>query len=95
MHPVDESSTLCNFTKEDFENTSGEILIYLKAFDDMFSNTVIARTSYTFKEIVIGAKFKPMFKRSEEGNRTILHLDRLNSYVPADVSFSFKKKSAG
>jgi len=89
VHPITETSPLYNFTKEDFENTTGEILVYLKAFDDMFSNTVVTRTSYTFKELIIGAKFKPMYMRSGEGNKTILHLDKLNSYTPADVSFSF------
>ncbi|MEP6595383.1 MAG: ion channel [Ginsengibacter sp.] len=92
VHPITETSPLYNFTKEDFENTTGEILVYLKAFDDMFSNTVVTRTSYTFKEIIIGAKFKPMFMRSNEGNKTTLHLDKLNSFVPADVSYSFNKE---
>lgn len=58
----------------------------------MFSNTVVTRTSYTFKELIIGAKFKPMYMRSNEGNKTILHLDKLNSYTPADVSFSFSSE---
>ena len=96
VHPITETSPLYKFTKEDFENTSGEILVFLKAFDDMFSNTVVARTSYTFKEIVVGAKFKPMFMRSGEGNKTILHLDKLNSFVPADINFSYvEEKNAG
>jgi len=95
VHPITETSPFYNFTKEDFENTTGEILVYLKAFDDMFSNTVVTRTSYTFKEIIIGAKFKPMYMRSSEGNKTILHMDKLNSYIPADVSYSFKEKNTG
>ena len=88
VHPITETSPFYNFTKEDFENTTGEILVYLKAFDDMFSNTVVTRTSYTFKEIIIGAKFKPMYMRSSEGNKTILHMDKLNSYVPAEINFA-------
>ena len=88
VHPITETSPLYNFTKEDFENTTGEILVYLKAFDDMFSNTVVTRTSYTFKEIIIGAKFKPMYMRSIEGNKTILHLDKLSSYTPAQINFA-------
>lgn len=31
VHPITEISPLYNFTKEDFENTTGEILVYLKA----------------------------------------------------------------
>jgi hypothetical protein len=38
----------------------------ITAFDDMFSNTVAIRTSYTFNELVYGAKFEPMFTRSTD-----------------------------
>ncbi len=89
VHPITETSPLYGFTKDDYKNTYGEILVYLKAFDDMFSNTVVARTSYTFAEIVIGAKFVPMFIPAEQSNRTILQLDKLNSYTDEDISFAF------
>ncbi len=92
VHPIDEKSPLYKFTKEDYETIRGEILVFLKAFDDMFSNVVVARTSYIFKEIIIGAKFNPMYKRSEEGNKTVLFLNKLNSYNSADISFSFNKE---
>ena len=52
----------------------------------MFSNTVVARTSYTLQELVIGAKFVPMYHRNNEKNKTILDLDKLNTYVDADIS---------
>ena len=78
VHPITEDSPIYNFTKEDFENATGEIIVYLKAFDDMFSNTVIARTSYTFDEIIFGAKFIPMFHR--EGKTTVLDLDKLDQF---------------
>ena len=86
VHPITEKSPFYKFTAEDFANTSGEILIFLKAFDDMFNNTVMARTSYTFRELVIGAKFKPMYHRNNEKNTTILELDKLNSFVAIDIS---------
>ncbi|MEP6616163.1 MAG: ion channel [Ginsengibacter sp.] len=89
VHPITEVSPLYKYSKQDFAEANGEFLVFLKAFDDMFSNTVVARTSYTFKEIVVGAKFEPMFKRSEEGHKTILHLGKLNAYTEADVSYSF------
>lgn len=89
VHPITEESPLFGFLKEDFENTQGEFIVFIKAFDDMFSNTVVARSSYTFKEIVVGAKFIPMYHRNDEANKTILDLEKLNSFVEADVSFSF------
>jgi inward rectifier potassium channel len=85
VHPITEESPLYNLTAEDYANMQGEVLVFIKAFDDMFSNTVVARTSYTFKEIVVGAKFDPMFKRSSEGNKTVLHIDKLNSYTTVEL----------
>ena len=93
VHPITEDSPLYGFTKEDFENTHGEFLIFIKAFDDMFSNTVVARSSYTFKEIVYGAKFNPMYHRNEAGSVTILDLEKLNSFTEVDISE--RNKTAG
>jgi inward rectifier potassium channel len=80
VHPITEDSPIYNFVKADFENLQGEIIVFIKAFDDMFSNTVVARSSYTFKELVYGAKFHPMYHRNEEANKTILDLNKLNSF---------------
>ena len=80
VHPITENSPLFNFTKEDYENIDGEFLVFLKVFDDMFSTTVVKRTSYAFAEIVYGAKFLPMFSKSNEEDKTILQIDKLNSY---------------
>jgi hypothetical protein len=80
VHPITENSPLYNFTEEDFKKTQGEILVFITTFDDMFSNTVAARTSYTFEEIVYGAKFELMYNRSIDGAKTILHLDKLNQF---------------
>ncbi len=86
VHPITEESPLYGFSKEDFENTRGEILIFIKAFDDMFSNTVVARSSYTFREIIYGAKFIPMYHRNNDADATILDLEKLNSFVDAEIA---------
>jgi inward rectifier potassium channel len=80
VHPITENSPLCNLTKDDYQNSEGEVLVFLKVFDDMFSTTVVRRTSYSFAEIVYGAKFQPMFSRSDNQNKTVLHIDKLNSF---------------
>jgi inward rectifier potassium channel len=80
VHPINEKSPMYGMSLEELKNASAEVLVYLKAFDEGFSNTVIARTSYTADEIIEGAKFKPMYERSSNGEATILHLDRLNDY---------------
>ncbi len=78
VHPINDESPLYQFSENDFATTTGEVFVYLKAFDDMFSNMVLARTSYTFKEIIYGAKFAVMFHRSGQEQKTILDLNKLN-----------------
>lgn len=85
VHPITEDSPLYKFTKEDFATMNGEILVFIKTFDDMFSNTVAARTSYTFDEVVYGAKFEPMYTRSNDSSKTVLHLDKLNVFNLVDL----------
>lgn len=86
VHPINENSPLYNFTEEDFKKIHGEILVFITTFDDMFSNTVAARTSYTFDEIIYGAKFKTMYNRSKDGSKTILHLDKLDQFDTVNFS---------
>ncbi len=87
VHPITQTSPFYHFVEEDYANAKGEIIVFLKAFDDMFSNVVVSRTSYTFNEIIVGAKFNPMYKKSDSGNKTILHLDKLNSFNKVPINF--------
>ncbi len=86
VHPITEESPLFGFLATDFENIQGEFLVYIKAFDDKFSTTVVARSSYIFKEVVFGARFIPMYHQNPEGNKTILDLEKLNSLVAAPIN---------
>jgi inward rectifier potassium channel len=92
VHPITEDSPLYKFIREDYSNITGEILVFVKAFDDMFSSHVVARTSYTFKELVIGAKFLPMYYRSKEGDTTILDIEKINAHIPAAINFAFREE---
>lgn len=78
VHPITEDSPLFSFKKEEFEHMKGEMIVFVKAFDDSFSNNVVKRTSYTFKEIIYGARFVTMFTRNKDSTHTILHIDQLN-----------------
>ncbi len=80
VHPITENSPFYNMTENDIKTTLGEVIIFLKVFDDMYSTTVVKRASYTFDEIVYGAKFLPMFTRSSDNNKTLLHIDKLNLF---------------
>ena len=80
VHPITENSPFYNMNENDIKTTLGEVIIFIKVFDDMYSTTVVKRASYTFDEIVYGAKFLPMFTRSSDNNKTLLHIDKLNLF---------------
>ncbi len=80
VHPIDEESPLFGLTMDDLLAAKAEILVFLKTFDDTYSNVVVTRTSYTAAEIVQGAKFEPMYHSSEDRGTTILDFEKLNSH---------------
>jgi inward rectifier potassium channel len=80
VHAINEKSPLYGFTAEDIKNTKLEVLVFIKGFDEVFSNTVMERTSYTSEEIVWGGKFKLMYHPSNDKNATILDLSKLNAF---------------
>ncbi|WP_160710952.1 ion channel [Chitinophaga solisilvae] len=82
VHPVNENSPLLGFTAEDMENADVEIYVLVKGFNDVYANTVLQRTSYTFREIRFNRKFVPMYR--ESGTTTILELHRLNQSVDTE-----------
>ncbi len=80
VHPITKESPLYGFIPADFANIHGEVLVVIKAFDVMSSNTVAIKSSYTFDEIVYGAKFRRMYTRDSSKKQTLLHLDKLNTF---------------
>lgn len=80
VHDINESSPLYGMCKEDFEINQTEIMVFVKAFDEHFSNVVQQRTSYWHDEIIHGAKFRQMFRQSDDEKTTVLELDKLNDY---------------
>jgi len=81
VHPIDEQSPLLGFTPEDMEASDVELYVLIRGFDDVYSNLVQQRTSYTYHEILFDGKFVPMYRESEDGQTTILELHKLNEYV--------------
>jgi inward rectifier potassium channel len=85
VHPINEESPLYNYTKEDFIASDFELMIQVTGFDPVFSNQVMQRTSYTMRELVWGAKFALMYHQDEDGDTTILELDKLSHYDKAEL----------
>lgn len=86
VHPITENSPLYGLDSENFQNDEGEVIVYVKAFDDMYSANVVRRTSYVFKEIIYGARFIPMFTKSKDDEKTILHIDKLHDFEKVVLS---------
>lgn len=80
VHPIDEQSPMYGFTWEDMKIADVELYVLVRAFDDVYSNVVLQRTSYTYEEIKFNAKFVPMYRESSDGNTTILELHKLDEY---------------
>lgn len=81
VHPIDEHSPLSGFNFEDMKTADVELYVSIRAFDDVYSNNVLQRTSYTFEEIKFNKKFIPMYRESDDGKTTILELHKLNEYI--------------
>jgi inward rectifier potassium channel len=80
VHPITETSPMFDFTPEMMQEYEAEILVNIKGFDTTFSQVVYSRTSFHYSAIVWNARFRPVFKRSEDGSETILELDKLNDF---------------
>ena len=87
VHPIDALSPLFGVDEAAFRDSDAELLIYLTAFDETFSQSVHARSSYKFDEVVFGARFADMFERRDDGLlaidvRRLDHVERVSSLGP-------------
>ncbi len=84
VHPIEPGSPLYGKGPEFFRERDGELFIQIKAFDDTFAQTIYIRNSYTFEEIVHGAKFAFIFSRTETGT-TAIDLHRLDEHTLVEL----------
>jgi inward rectifier potassium channel len=81
VHAIDDTSPLMGFTEEDMASSDVEVYVLVRGFNDVYSNYVLTRTSYTFNEIQFNKKFIPMYRESTDGKTTILELHKLNETI--------------
>lgn len=91
VHPIDENSPLKDCNADDLKIADAEVYVLVRAFDDVFANTVLQRTSYRFNEIVFDAKFEKMYY--EDAETTIVELDKLNAYKGMNITYMEAKKN--
>ncbi|HEX6429024.1 MAG TPA: ion channel [Niastella sp.] len=78
VHPIDEQSPLTGFTYEDLAATDVELYVLVHGFNDVYGNTVLQRTSYTYPEIQFNRKFVSMYQETPKG--TVLELHKLSRH---------------
>jgi inward rectifier potassium channel len=83
VHPIDEQSPMHGIDVETMKQRQAEITVLLTGMDETFSQIVHARSSYRPEEIVEGARFVRMFRRSDDG-RTEIDIRRLDEHEAVD-----------
>jgi inward rectifier potassium channel len=76
VHPIDSESPLFGLNAEDLQRLQVEVMILIKAYDDTFSQTVLARYSYRYDEIGWNQRFAPAFSVDSAGD-LVLELQKV------------------
>jgi len=79
VHPIDAASPLFGKTAADLEALQSEFLVFAKAWDETFSQTVHQRFSYRYSEVVWDAKFTPAFGIDPSGGLQV-HVDKVGAF---------------
>jgi inward rectifier potassium channel len=86
VHPIDEASPLHGVTCEELLRSSAELLVLLSGMDEIFAQTVHARSSYLATEIEWGRRFVNLFKQGPKG-QVAIDVSRLHETEPGDQGF--------
>ena len=87
MHPIDEASPMFGVTPEILEAEDAELLVTVTGLDETMSQTVHARTSYVWDEILFGYRYRDMFGYTPEGRLVIDHA-MMDEVEPAPLASS-------
>lgn len=79
VHPIDANSPLYGLTPSELEQLDAEFMISMKAVDDTYVQQVYSRSSYTWKEVIWGARFSKIISNDPNG-RIQLHVNKLSEY---------------
>ena len=80
VHPIEEGSPLNGLTERDLAERGVEFLVLLTASDETFMQTVHARSSYRYDEIVWGARFSDIFEQDREAHDLRVDVSRIHAY---------------
>lgn len=78
VHPINENSPLWQRTEAELDEMGAEFLILLTAFDETFSQTVHARSSYKHDEVIWNARFGDVFRNPTQTGSLIIDVGKLD-----------------
>jgi inward rectifier potassium channel len=79
VHPITPDSPLYNKSPEDLQLANAELIVMVKAHDDAYAQTVHGVTSFTYEEMVWGAKFESSYYTGKNGI-AVFEIDKLGNY---------------
>jgi inward rectifier potassium channel len=85
VHPIEEGSPLFGLTDVNLAEQGAEFLILLTASDETFMQTVHARSSYRYDEIVWGARFSDIFGHDRAAQDLTVDISRIHAYERASL----------
>lgn len=80
VHPIDERSPLWNLGPAELAADDAEILVLLAGFDEGFSQTVHARSSYRAADVVWNARFLSVFEPARGDGVVRIDVGRLSRF---------------
>jgi inward rectifier potassium channel len=80
VHPIHSESPLFGFSLEDYEKNDVEIMVFIKSINDTYEQTVHSRHSYTYKDLIMDAKFEPILPRINRHGKMELNVDEINDF---------------
>jgi len=80
VHPIHSESPLFGFSLEDYEKNDVEIMVFIKSINDTYEQTVHSRHSYTYKDLIMDAKFEPILPRINRKGKMELNVDEINDF---------------
>lgn len=93
VHPIDEKSPMKDLTYTDLEKSDAEFLVFFKAFDDTFADTIHSRTSYRYHQVVFGAKFVTIIGTGNDGSPQ-LDFSGISNFEKAELNYDSEKLTA-
>jgi len=80
VHPIEGNSPLSGLREQDLAERGAEFLVLLTAADETFMQTVHARSSYRYDEIVWGARFSDIFAQERAAHDLTVNISRIHAH---------------